>query len=252
VFGRAMRDFIPSLPHKYEPAKDWAVTQEYRERTLAMKREADREKWSHKTRDLEMLEIGTPVMIQNQTGNNPTKWDKTGVVLENKPHSQVLIRVDGSRRVTLRNRRFIKKLDPELRRMPNPVPVQPKPVKKRVAKSVSTVPEVQQEPPVAEVPEAPLGVENEPALHDEVREVVDEQVEQAELVDADNIDVDVPAGQLLPAQPEAELAAPVIDQPRPKRSPKPNPKYSSEVYDLSYVGAVPRVRSRRSIRRAGM
>ena len=55
VFGRAMRDFVPSLQHKYEPAKDWAVTQEYRERTLATKREADNEKWSLKTRDLEQL-----------------------------------------------------------------------------------------------------------------------------------------------------------------------------------------------------
>ena len=37
-------------------------------------------------------------------------------------------------------------------------------------------------------------------------------------------------------------------QDRPRRSPKPNPKYSPEVYDLSYVGV--RKRSRKSIRRA--
>ena len=36
---------------------------------------------------------------------------------------------------------------------------------------------------------------------------------------------------------------------RPNRSPKPNKKYSPEIYDLSYVGK--RKRSRRSIRRAG-
>jgi hypothetical protein len=35
VFRRQMRDFIPSLTYKYEPAKDWAVTQEPSERTLA-------------------------------------------------------------------------------------------------------------------------------------------------------------------------------------------------------------------------
>jgi malate/lactate dehydrogenase len=29
VFGRHMRDFIPSLTYKYEPAKDWAVSQEH-------------------------------------------------------------------------------------------------------------------------------------------------------------------------------------------------------------------------------
>jgi hypothetical protein len=28
VFGRQMRDFLPALPHKYEPAKDWFITQE--------------------------------------------------------------------------------------------------------------------------------------------------------------------------------------------------------------------------------
>jgi hypothetical protein len=38
---------------------------------------------------------------------------------------------------------------------------------------------------------------------------------------------------------------------RPKRSPKPNPKYSPDDYDLSYVGNKSRTRSRRSIRRAG-
>jgi hypothetical protein len=36
-----MRDFIPSLTYKYEPAKDWAVTKKHRERTLATKRELD-------------------------------------------------------------------------------------------------------------------------------------------------------------------------------------------------------------------
>ena len=41
VFGRTLKDFLPALIHKYEPAKDRVVTQEYRERTLAMRRESD-------------------------------------------------------------------------------------------------------------------------------------------------------------------------------------------------------------------
>ena len=76
VFGRQMRDFIPSLTYKYEPAKDWAVSQEHRERTFANKREMDNQRWSHRTKDLDELEVGTAVAIQNQTGPNPTKWDK--------------------------------------------------------------------------------------------------------------------------------------------------------------------------------
>ena len=31
VFGRTLRDFLPAMIHKYEPAKDWVVTQGYRE-----------------------------------------------------------------------------------------------------------------------------------------------------------------------------------------------------------------------------
>ena len=125
-----MCDFLPSLPHRYEPAKDWSVTQEYRERTLAKKRESDDKKWREKTRHLKDLEVGTPVAIQNQTGNNPSKWDKTGIVLENKSHSQIMIREDGSRRVTMRNRRFVRRLDPTLRRTENPRTVMREPVKK--------------------------------------------------------------------------------------------------------------------------
>ena len=78
---------------KYESAKDWAASQEHRGRTM------DNQRWSHRTKDLDDLEVGTAVAIQNQTGPNPTKWDKTGNVLENKPNSEVMIEVDRSRRL---------------------------------------------------------------------------------------------------------------------------------------------------------
>jgi hypothetical protein len=37
---------------------------------------------------------------------------------------------------------------------------------------------------------------------------------------------------------------------RPRRSPKPNPRYSPDDYDLNCVNGKPRTKSRRSIRRA--
>ena len=58
-------------------------------------------------------------------------------------------------------------------------------------------------------------------------------------------DVRVPADQGHGVHADDEQEA---GQARPRRSPKPNPKYSPEVYDLSYVGV--RKRSRKSIRRA--
>ncbi len=48
-----------------------------------------------------------------------------------------------------------------------------------------------------------------------------------------------------------EPTNPKLDHSRPRRTAKPNPKYSPEIYDVSYVGTTPRTRSRRSIRRAG-
>ena len=50
--------------------------------------------------------------IQNQSGRYPTKWDKTGVMMEVKPHEQIVVKVDRSRRLTLSNRRFVRVLDP--------------------------------------------------------------------------------------------------------------------------------------------
>ena len=60
-------------------------------------------------------------------GNNPNKWDK--IVMESKPHSQVLIRVDGSRSVTMRNRMFARWLEPTMRKTENPGTVMREPVK---------------------------------------------------------------------------------------------------------------------------
>lgn len=61
------------------------------------------------------MEVGSSVSIQHQTSRSPTKWDKTGIVIENKPFSQVLVRIDESRRVTTRNRRFVRVILPPQR-----------------------------------------------------------------------------------------------------------------------------------------
>ena len=100
-------------------------------------------RWSQKTRDLDDLPVGTPVSIQNQTGNHPNKWDKTGIILENQPHSKVVIRVDGSRRITTRNRRFVRQLNPALRMEASPKSVMRKEKKRKVPV---------QEDPINEVP----------------------------------------------------------------------------------------------------
>ena len=67
-----------------------------------------------KHHDLKELSVGEKVFVQNQYGNKPKKWHNTGRVVQTLPYRRYMILMDGSRRVTMRNRRF-------LRRAPEPV-----------------------------------------------------------------------------------------------------------------------------------
>ena len=73
---------------------------------------ANHERWKEHTRFLPPLSVGDHVRIQNQMGNHPRRWDKTGVVIEVRQYHQYVIRVDGSGRVTTRNRKFLRKYTP--------------------------------------------------------------------------------------------------------------------------------------------
>ena len=61
---------------------------------------------------LQELDIGDNVAVQNQTGPRPNKWEKTGVIVEKAENRQYVVRMDGSGRCSLRNRRFLKKVQP--------------------------------------------------------------------------------------------------------------------------------------------
>ena len=59
------------------------------------------------------------VFVQNQVGNKPRRWDKTGTIVECKDFDQYLVKMDGSGRLTLRNRKFLRKRTPlQKREMP--------------------------------------------------------------------------------------------------------------------------------------
>ena len=63
-------------------------------------------------RTLPELRIGDFVQIQNQDGHYPRRWTKTGRIVETCGNRQYQVRVDGSNRITLRNRRFLRKIYP--------------------------------------------------------------------------------------------------------------------------------------------
>ena len=65
------------------------------------------ERWPERTKSLPSLTIGGQVRIQNDTGHCPTKWHKTGAVLEVCQFHQYVEKADGSDRMTLCNKNFL-------------------------------------------------------------------------------------------------------------------------------------------------
>ena len=48
--------------------------------------------------------------MQNHTTNRTTKWDKTGRVTKDLGNRQYEVLLDGSRRITLRNRKHLRRI----------------------------------------------------------------------------------------------------------------------------------------------
>ena len=63
---------------------------------------------SEHTKVLLVLEPGVVVQVQNQTGQFARKWDLSGTVVERLGYDSYLVRMDGSGRMTKRNRRFLR------------------------------------------------------------------------------------------------------------------------------------------------
>ena len=112
LFGRPIRDSIPIPMGRYCPHNTWQETLAHREKALAKRHSRAHEKWSEHTRLLQPLKVGDHVYVQNLVGNNPNKWERTGVVVEIRQFHQYVVRIDGSGRVTLRNRQHLRKFTP--------------------------------------------------------------------------------------------------------------------------------------------
>ena len=112
VFGRSLKDFFPSKPSSLQLNPEWKLTLERRELALARRHSTRGKELSEHTRTLSPLTPGQVVLVQNQAGNKPKRWDRTGLVVEVKKHDQYLVKMDGSGRATLRNRRFLRPTTP--------------------------------------------------------------------------------------------------------------------------------------------
>lgn len=112
LFGHPTRDLLPGIPKRFRPHHDWDDRMDQRERALSRRRIDGRARWDEHTQGLTPLKCGDTVLVQNQTGRHPTKWDKSGTVVEVLQFHQYAVRTDGSGRLTTRNRRYLRKYDP--------------------------------------------------------------------------------------------------------------------------------------------
>ena len=117
LFGKPLRDafsFINRLNKFENPVirPTWREAWSAKERAMKARLTRSAESLNRGTRNLPSLVVGDRVFIQNQRGSHPTKWDASGTVMDVLENDQHIVKVDGTGRVTLRNRRFLRKFTP--------------------------------------------------------------------------------------------------------------------------------------------
>ena len=159
VFGRPLRDFLPIRPGDFSPSEVWIDDREKRELANRKRFLRGSERWSAHTRDLPPLSPGSRVIIQNQhgAGKIAKRWDKTGIVIEDLGFNKYRVKVDGSGRITDRNRQFLRKFTPVTPGMPGPSPstgsqqVDPSPPRSQISQHFEppdqNTPELSNSPP---------------------------------------------------------------------------------------------------------
>ena len=103
LLHRQLRDHVPSHPKLYRPSRSWVISATDRERAFEKRNAEMRSRYDSTAHQLAPLVPQTRVMVQTKR-----KWDRSGIVVEVLPHRQYRVRIDGSGRVVLRNRRYLK------------------------------------------------------------------------------------------------------------------------------------------------
>ena len=118
VLGRQLRDSMPFINKNIMMYNNPQIQPQWRE-AWKVKEDALRTRYvktvenlSEHVRPLAPLRHGDHVLIQNQRGRCPNKWNSSGVIVETKPNDQYVVKVTGSGRLTLRNRRFLRLFSP--------------------------------------------------------------------------------------------------------------------------------------------
>ena len=120
LYGRKLRDHLPMAPQQISVLPRWKEIRNAREAALSS-RMIERADASSQSRDpLQPLQPGQHVFIQNGGGRAPTRWDRSGMVVEVLPYRQYRVKYDGSGRLQVRNRQHLKAFIPPSSHNPYP------------------------------------------------------------------------------------------------------------------------------------
>ena len=128
LLGRNLKDSLPYIRKNVMVYNNpqflniWRNAWSKKEEALRSRYVKSLENLSEHTRSLPPLNCGDHVMIQNQTGNFPNKWGKSGIIVELKDYHQYVVKVDGSGRLTIRNRKFLRKFNPPVSKSGGSIP----------------------------------------------------------------------------------------------------------------------------------
>ena len=114
LYGRVLRDHLPCSKELLLIRPEWKQALHDREIALAKRNVRNAQSYNLRkaARQLPQLHVGDCVLVQNQTGSHPTRWDKTGIIREQLNNYQYTVQVHDPCRLTLRNRRFLRRIDP--------------------------------------------------------------------------------------------------------------------------------------------
>ena len=118
VMGRRLRDALPMIPKNLMVMNNPAINPVWRD-LWSKKESVIQDRYLRSLEDpptansrLQPLKEQDKVLIQNQAGKAPLRWEKTGTVVEVLPFDQYIVKVSGSNRLTRRNRKFLRAYEP--------------------------------------------------------------------------------------------------------------------------------------------
>ena len=119
LFGRVLPDAMPQLAKEVPIFGNdmiynrWHQAWRAKEEAIKARLVRSCEQLEPGSSEMPPLREGDQVFIQNQNKRNgrENKWDRQGTIIASKDNDQHLVKVHGTGRITLRNRRFLRKFE---------------------------------------------------------------------------------------------------------------------------------------------